>query len=85
MNRRLLSLALVMVILCALLIALGIRQENKAGGSKETGGDQVKQEQQESTEHSDPITATLAVCGDVMSHSPRPMTPMTLPPIPTAT
>lgn len=60
-----------MVILCALLIALGIRQENKAGGSKETGGDQVKQEQQESTEHSDPITATLAVCGDVMSHSPQ--------------
>jgi len=73
MNRRILSFALILVVICALLIALGIRQDNKSGGPshKETGSDQIQQEQKEPTEYPDPITATLAVCGDVMSHSPQ--------------
>jgi len=72
MNRKILSLAAILVVICALLIALGIRQDNKSGGSHETGGKtQVQQEEKEPTEYPDPITATLAVCGDVMSHSPQ--------------
>ena len=74
MNRKILSFAAILVVICALLIALGIRQDSKPVRStaKETNSDaQVQQEQKEPTEYPDPITATLAVCGDVMSHSPQ--------------
>ena len=72
MNRKVLSFAVITLVVCALLIALGIRQDQKTGGSKETGSKtQVQQEEKKPTEYPDPITATLAVCGDVMSHSPQ--------------
>lgn len=81
-NRTLIVAALVMVLLCVGLIFLGLRHENAGGGSpgqsQTTDGDTQSQAQQD-------ITATLAVCGDIMSHLPRPTTPMTPPPTPTAT
>ncbi|MBR5534029.1 MAG: CapA family protein [Ruminiclostridium sp.] len=72
MNRKILSFAAILVVICALLVALGVRQDSKSGPSRETSGSsQAQQEEQEPTEYPDPITATLAVCGDVMSHSPQ--------------
>ena len=50
MNRKILSFAAILVVICALLIALGIRQDSKPARStaKETGSDaQVQQEQKE--------------------------------------
>ena len=60
MNRKILSVAAILVVVCALLIALGIRQDNKAvrTTSKAPGSEQV---QQDPTDYPDPITATLAV------------------------
>lgn len=81
-NRTLIVAALVMVLLCVGLISLGLRHENAVGGSpgqsQTTDGDTQSQAQQD-------ITATLAVCGDIMSTCPRPTTPMTPPPTPTVT
>ena len=74
MNKKLLLTSLIMVVFCVLLIALGIRHENTSVPAGGDGGDktqQTQQTQQESTGIPDPITATLAVCGDVMSHSPQ--------------
>lgn len=67
-NRTLIVAALVMVLLCVGLIFLGLRHENAGGGSpgqsQTTDGDTQSQAQQD-------ITATLAVCGDIMSHLPQ--------------
>ena len=74
MNKKLLLTSLIMVVFCVLLITLGIRHENTSVPAGGDGGDktqQTQQTQQESTGIPDPITATLAVCGDVMSHSPQ--------------
>ena len=74
MNKKLLLTSLIMVVFCVLLIALGIRHENTSVPAGGDGGDktqQTQQTQQESTDIPDPITVTLAVCGDVMSHSPQ--------------
>lgn len=69
MNKKLLLASLVMVLLCVLLIALGIRHE----GLRPQYDDQNPQPDQQTAEMDipEPITATLAVCGDVMSHSPQ--------------
>lgn len=72
-NRTLIVAALVMVLLCVGLIFLGLRHENADGGSpgqsqttdgQTADGDTQSQAQQD-------ITATLAVCGDIMSHLPQ--------------
>ena len=72
-NRTLIVAALVMVLLCVGLIFLGLRHENAGGGSpgqsqttdgQTADGDTQSQAQQD-------ITATLAVCGDIMSHLPQ--------------
>lgn len=83
-NRTLIVAALVMVLLCVGLIFLGLRHENAGGGpgqSQTTDGQTADGDTQSQAQQD--ITATLAVCGDIMS--PRPTTPMTPPPTPTAT
>ena len=58
--------ALILVAICVVLIALGVRHNTAlAPGEGEPGGETAAQET------SAPITATLAVCGDIMSHSPQ--------------
>lgn len=67
MNKKLLLAILVILLLCALLAFLGLRQQ-----AQPTGSDgQSAQQEQASQEVPAPITATLAVCGDIMSHSPQ--------------
>lgn len=67
MNKKIVLVILVLLVLCAALVFLGVRQQTVP-----TGGDgnevQSAQQQEETRE---PITATLAVCGDIMSHSPQ--------------
>lgn len=70
MNKKLLLVSLLMVVCCVLLIALGIRHENTTAGGGD-GGSTSQQLQQAPEDVPAPITATLAVCGDVMSHSPQ--------------
>ncbi|MCI6990548.1 MAG: CapA family protein [Clostridiales bacterium] len=65
MNKKLLLAILVILLLCALLAFLGLRQQAQPTGS----GGQSAQQEQASQEVPAPITATLAVCGDIMSHS----------------
>lgn len=81
-NRTLIVAALVMVLLCVGLIFLGLRHENAGGGSpgqsQTTDGDTQSQAQQD-------ITATLAVCGDIMSHLPQTNDAYDAAPTPTAT
>ena len=67
MNKKLLLAILVILLLCALLAFLGLRQQAQPTGS----GGQSAQQEQASQEVPAPITATLAVCGDIMSHSPQ--------------
>lgn len=71
MNKKLLLVSLVMVLLCVLLIALGIRHEATSSGPQQKDDPEAQSTQQTAGEVPDPITATLAVCGDVMSHSPQ--------------
>ena len=71
MNKKLLLTSLIMVVLCVLLVALGIRQENTSVPASGDSNGKSQQTQQESSDIPEPITATLAVCGDVMSHSPQ--------------
>lgn len=81
-NRTLIVAALVMVLLCVGLIFLGLRHENAGGGSpgqsQTADGDTQSQAQQD-------ITATLAVCGDIMSHLPQTNDAYDAAPTPTAT
>lgn len=67
MNKKLFLAILVILLLCALLAFLGLRQQAQPTGS----GGQSAQQEQASQEVPAPITATLAVCGDIMSHSPQ--------------
>ncbi len=70
MNKKLLLTTLILLVFCALLVFLGIRHDE--GTSAPTGGaGQTQETQQGSTDIPEPITATLAVCGDVMSHTPQ--------------
>lgn len=71
MNKKLLLVSLVMVLLCVLLTALGIRHEATSSGLQQKDNPEAQSTQQTAGEVPDPITATLAVCGDVMSHSPQ--------------
>ena len=66
MNRIVPMTALVIVLLCALLLVLGGRQER---GSDSVTPAAVQTE--EETPDLQPVTATLAVCGDIMSHTPQ--------------
>ena len=65
MNKKLLLAAGIMVVLCGLLVFLGMHKDSGAGDD----GQQTGQTTSQSTP--EPITATLAVCGDIMSHSPQ--------------
>lgn len=66
MNKKILLAVVILAALCALLIFLGVRQNAGTGG-----GDPQQTSQTSSETPSAPITATLAVCGDIMSHSPQ--------------
>lgn len=57
--------ALIVAALCVVLIVLGVRHS----AALPTGGEGGENPSQEET--AAPITATLAVCGDIMSHSPQ--------------
>ena len=57
--------ALIVAALCVVLIVLGVRHS----AALPTGGEGGEAPSQEET--AAPITATLAVCGDIMSHSPQ--------------
>ena len=69
MNRTISLVALILVVLCVLLIGLGIRKDHAAAGP--TSDSSQTQETQEAEPVPDPVTATLAVCGDIMSHTPQ--------------
>ena len=73
MNRSIALVAAVIVLLCALLIFLGTRQEAGPSGSMlhPAGSSAASQEETEPVDYPEPITATLAVCGDIMSHTPQ--------------
>ncbi len=64
MNKKLLFIIPVLLVLCALLIFLGLRQQAVPAGGPDTHENQ-------NDDVPAPITATLAVCGDMMSHSPQ--------------
>lgn len=67
MNKKIVLVILVLLVLCAALVFLGVRQQTVP-----TGGDSNEvQSAQQQEETREPITATLAVCGDIMSHSPQ--------------
>lgn len=69
--KKLLVLSIVMILLCALLVFLGLRQETPADPVSPDNQGNSLQAQAPSPEFPEPITATLAVCGDVMSHTPQ--------------
>lgn len=71
MNKKLLLASLVMVLLCVLLIALGIRHEGLRPQYDDQDSQGAQDAQQTTEAVPDPITVTLAVCGDTMSHSPQ--------------
>ena len=73
MNRIIALAAAVIVLLCALLIFLGTRQEETGSGLPHwgTGTSSAQEEADEPEDFPDPIVATLAVCGDIMSHTPQ--------------
>lgn len=54
MKKKLLFSALILVLLCVIFIFLGLRQNAAPAGSTA------------SQDNKEPITATLAVCGDIM-------------------
>lgn len=68
MNKKILLVVLILLVLCAALVFLGLRQDTVPAGGD--GGEEVQSVQQQE-EIPEPITATLAVCGDIMSHSPQ--------------
>lgn len=69
MNKKILLVVLILLVLCAVLVFLGLRQDTVPAGGD--GGEEVQSVQQQQEEIPEPITATLAVCGDIMSHSPQ--------------
>lgn len=69
MNKKILLVVLILLVLCAALVFLGLRQDTVPAGGD--GGEEVQSVQQQQEEIPEPITATLAVCGDIMSHSPQ--------------
>lgn len=76
MNRTIALVAAIMVLLCALLIFLGSRQEATGSAfphasSSGSSGSGQEETQTEPEDYPEPITATLAVCGDIMSHTPQ--------------
>ncbi len=66
MNKKILLVLPVLVVLCALLVFLGIRHQNGGGDAAPAAGDSQQQ-----ADVPAPITATLSVCGDMMSHTPQ--------------
>lgn len=70
MNRIISLVALIMVLLCALLIFLGARQDRTEGDHIQPSNTETLEETAP-VDYPDPITVTLAVCGDIMSHSPQ--------------
>ena len=68
MNRKLLLAVLVMLLICVALVILGKQQERGVIFSSSASHSQQKEEKEEVQE---PVTATLAVCGDIMSHTPQ--------------
>ena len=72
MNRTIAAVAAVIVLICALLIFLGTRQEALGpAASRPSGAAAETVQETEPTDYPDPITVTLAVCGDIMSHTPQ--------------
>lgn len=69
MNKKILLVVLILLVLCAVLVFLGLRQDTVPADGD--GGEEVQSVQQQQEEIPEPITATLAVCGDIMSHSPQ--------------
>lgn len=69
--KKLLVLSVFMILLCALLVFLGLRQETPADPASSDNQGNLLQSQPSTPEFPEPITATLAVCGDVMSHTPQ--------------
>ena len=67
MNLKLCLAALIMIALCGILIFFGKQQETADPAAHSSSASQ--QEEKEAVP--DPITATLAVCGDMMSHTPQ--------------
>lgn len=67
MRKKYLFAAIILVALCVVLILLGLRQSGALTTGSTTEGGSVSTQ----TEVQAPITATLSVCGDIMSHSPQ--------------
>lgn len=72
MTRITALLLAIIVILCALLIILGHRQDTGNPVFHSSSGSSGSQETEtEPTDYPDPVTVTLSVCGDIMSHTPQ--------------
>lgn len=69
--KKILALSIFMILLCSLLVFLGLRQESPADPASSEHQENLLQAQPSTPEFPDPITVTLAVCGDVMSHTPQ--------------
>lgn len=69
MSRKFTIFAFLVILACALLIGLGVHQ-NTQNALRPTGASPSNSELDQVTV-SAPITATLAVCGDTMSHTPQ--------------
>ncbi len=73
MNKKLLIVSAAVLALCCLLVFVGLRHEKGSAAPTQTQqsqGDQTQQSADKPTAQP-PVTATLAVCGDIMSHSPQ--------------
>ena len=72
MTRITAILLAIIAILCALLIILGHRQDTGNPVFHSSSGSAQSQEAEtEPTDYPDPVTVTLSVCGDIMSHTPQ--------------
>ena len=72
MTRITAVLLVIIAILCALLIILGHRQDTGDPVFHSSAGSSQSQETEtEPTDYPDPVTVTLSVCGDIMSHTPQ--------------
>lgn len=69
MSRKFTLFALLVALACALLIGLGVHQ-NAKNALRPTGASPSNSEL-DRVDATGPITATLAVCGDTMSHTPQ--------------
>ncbi|MCF0123662.1 MAG: CapA family protein [Ruminiclostridium sp.] len=69
--KKFLSVSLILVVVCGLLVFLGLKYDRLDADGSIANKDDGALTLQAPEEVPDPITITLAVCGDTMSHTPQ--------------